>query len=223
MLCACGCGSAHRAHRPTDLGRRFGDSVLDGLKTQLRESPSTPLRNFLLSSEQERRFWEGRETELQSFMPRPYLTGRGFLSLGGAEDSTVAIGQWRGLCREENLPEREVTESGLRELRQRLRRHGLRALIELGSARVGECELSPGDPLASPTAKMNELAQVMTGGLRERVIQYANQKCGERIRVEPPAMPQATLLADEAEAFAQRLKAGEIRATEARAQLRAHR
>lgn len=193
-------------------------------RRELRESPSTPLREFLLSPEQERRFWEGRETELQAFRPRHYLTGRGFLSLGGAEDSTIAIGQWRGLCREQNLPEREVTESGLREfreLRQRLRRQGLRALIELGSARIGECELSPGDPLATPTAKMNELAQVMTGGLRERVIQYANEKCGERIRVEPPAIPQATLLADGAEAFTQRLKAGEIRASDARAQLRA--
>ena len=191
-------------------------------RRELRQSPATPLRDFLLSPDQERRFWDGRDQELSSFRPRRYLTGNGLVSLGGSEDSAIAIGQWRGLCRESDLPESEVTVDGLREfsdLRRRLRQREVPTLIDLGTARVGECELSPGDPTASHTANLNELAQIMTGGLRERVIQYANRKCGERLRVEPPVLPRSTMLADSAEELEQRIRRREVSARQIRSQL----
>lgn len=193
-------------------------------RRELRQSPASPLRDFLLSPEQERRFWEGRDQEFQSFRPRQYLSGQGLVSLGGSEDSAIAIGQWRGLCRESDLPEREVGDTGLRafrELRQRLRRNEVRTLLELGSRRIGECELSPGDPTASRTANLNEFAQIMTGGLREQVIQYADRKCGERLRIEPPVLPQATVLAESAEELEKRLRLGQLRAGQVRAELQA--
>ncbi len=61
----------------------------------------------------------------------------------------------------------------------------------------------------------------MTGGLREQMIQYADRKCGERLRIEPHVLPQATVLAESAEELEKRLRLGQLRAGQVRAELQA--